>query len=174
MHVTQVFSVVRPGQKLSKAQKVSCPPVSPAPPDPPQRIPCTGKGLTWGARRQRGFSPELPRATRSRPNKGERFLIFLSTCGSRRSTCSSTGDNTVRNTVAGRVLADLRLPQVDFSEQKLAGKRWGKRRFLIFPHKVLPHNPSRAPRTPLTEFFVGDFDFLKISSIFYRFPPILV
>jgi len=49
----------------------------------------------------------------------------------------------------------------------------------IFPHNVshnpphnVSHNPPRAPRTPLTEFFVGDFDFLKISSVFFRFSPI--
>jgi len=59
---------------------------------------CASTSAVWslGARRRRGFSPELPRATGSRPNQGdfihvihffiEQFFLFCSTCGGRKSS----------------------------------------------------------------------------------------
>ena len=41
--------------------------------------------VCMGARRQRHFSPELLRATRSRPSPGEFFNDFVSMCVSRKS-----------------------------------------------------------------------------------------
>jgi len=61
-----------------------------------------------GARRRRGFIPELPRATRSRPNFGRfvflySFVFKIPTCGGRKSTyiMSQVG-----------VLRDFRRPQM--------------------------------------------------------------
>mmetsp|Transcript_97505 Transcript_97505/g.142682 ORF Transcript_97505/g.142682 Transcript_97505/m.142682 type:complete len:121 (+) Transcript_97505:1017-1379(+) len=64
-----------------------------------------------GARRRRGFSPELPRATWSRPNSGI-FFIF-STCVRCKSPKRSLA--TVP-TVASPKIVDLRPPQVDKCE----------------------------------------------------------
>ena len=54
-------------------------------------------GCTLGARRRRGFNPELPLARRSRPNREKCQNIHFSTCGSHRSTFSPTCANTSRH-----------------------------------------------------------------------------
>ena len=76
-----------------------------------------------GARRRWGFSPELPRLKRLRPNQGEiSSFIFFRPAAAIFSTCNN-------NNVAGRVLVDLWLPQVEKNQKygKKSREIWGKR-----------------------------------------------
>ena len=62
-------------------------------------------GCTLGARWRRGFSPGLPRATRSRLNQWEMFFFTLfPTSGSRRLTlCPSCDNNSLHRRRSGKI-----------------------------------------------------------------------
>jgi len=88
--------------------------------------------LTWclsdpGGGWQRGFSPELPRATWSRPNprRISHFFPFSnSSCGGCKSAISPTcdGSRVASRRVASRVKCRLRPPQVEKKGEKIDEK----------------------------------------------------